>query len=52
MLYPPVAIPLQKLWQLIVGLWDFLKGKTQVVFDFVMDRIVVWLCRYYQPSFE
>jgi hypothetical protein len=45
-------VPLKKLWQLLLRLWHFLKGRTQMIFDFIMDRIVVWLCRYYQPSFD
>jgi hypothetical protein len=52
MLYPPLALPLKKLWQLIAGLWSFLKTKTQAVFDFFMDRLLTYLCRYYQPAFE
>ncbi len=47
-----VALPLRKLWQLILQLWQFIRSRGQLVFDFLMDRIVTWLCRYYQPAFD
>jgi hypothetical protein len=47
-----VTVPLKKLWQLLLQVWLYLKSRTQLVFNFMMDQIVVWLCRYYQPSFE
>ena len=46
-----VAVPLKKLWQLIMRLWHFIKSRTQLMFDFFMDQIVTWMCRYYQPGF-
>jgi hypothetical protein len=47
MLYPPIVPYVLKLWQLIVRCLSFVKDKTQEIFDWIMDKFVTWLCRYY-----
>jgi len=46
------VIPFVKLWEIMLGFLTFLKARTQILFDFVMDRLVTWLCRYYQRDFD
>jgi hypothetical protein len=47
MLYPPIVPYVLKLWQLVVRCLSFVKEKAQELFDFFMNKLVTWLCRYY-----
>ena len=46
------VIPFFKLWEVLITALQFMKGRAQILFDFVMDRLVTWLCRYYQRDFD
>lgn len=47
MFYPPVLPYLLKVWQLMLSAMRFANSKLQEVFDWFMNKLVVWLCRYY-----
>jgi hypothetical protein len=46
------VIPFVKVWEIIVRAFHFLKDKLELVWEFLLDRLVTYLCRHYQPSFE
>jgi hypothetical protein len=47
MLRFPVVPYVAKLWQLVLFGMRLVRDKAQAIFDWVMNKLVVWLCRYY-----
>ena len=47
-----VTFLIVRLRQAVVSGALYVKSRIQAIFEWILDRLVIWLCRHYQPNYQ